>query len=98
MQLRDKSDKGPFVDISVNTDTLVLRGTGVDVEPALLSGNVVLYLSEPTAIKEIQLQFRGKARIPPSANESYVHFVRLHLFLRIVLCHISQLVSYIRGM
>ena len=78
MQLRDKSDKGPFVDISVNTDTLVLRGTGVDVEPALLSGNVVLYLSEPTAIKEIQLQFRGKARIPPSANESYVHFVRLH--------------------
>ena len=73
MQLREKADKGhPFVDISVNSDTLVLRGTGVDVEPALLSGNVVLYLSEPTSIKEISMQFRGKARIPPSANESCV--------------------------
>ncbi len=71
MQLRDKADKGhPFVDIAVNTATLILRGTGVDVEPALLSGNVVLFLTEPTSIKEITLQFRGKARIPPSANES----------------------------
>ena len=71
MQLREKGEKGhPFVDIAVNSDTLILRGTGVDVEPALLSGNVVLYLSEPTSIKEITLQFRGKARIPPSANES----------------------------
>lgn len=71
MQLRDKADKGhSFVDIAVNSDTLILRGTGVDVEPALLSGNVVLFLTEPTSIKEITLQFRGKARIPPSANES----------------------------
>ena len=71
MQLREKGEKGhPFVDITVNSDTLVLRGTGVDVEPALLSGNVALYLTEPASIKEIQLQFRGKARIPPSANES----------------------------
>lgn len=69
--LREKAERGhPSVDISVNSDTLVLRGTGVDVEPALLSGNVVLYLSEATSIKEITLQFRGKARIPPSANES----------------------------
>ena len=68
---REKHEKGQsFVDIVVNQDTLVLRGTGVDVNPALLSGNVVLYLSEPTSIKEITLQFRGKARIPPSASES----------------------------
>lgn len=59
-----------YVDINVNSDTLVLRGTGVDVTPALLSGNVVLHLTEPTSIKEITLQFRGKARIPPSASES----------------------------
>lgn len=68
---RDKHDKGQTsLDIVVNSDTLVLRGTGVDVAPALLSGNVVLYLSEATSIKEITLQFRGKARIPPSASES----------------------------
>ena len=68
---RDKHDKGQTsLDIVVNSDTLVLRGTGVDVAPALLSGNVVLYLSEATSIKEITLQFRGNARIPPSASES----------------------------
>ncbi len=68
-----KAEKGhPAVDILVNTDTLILRGTGVDVAPALLSGNVVLYLSEATSIKEITLSFRGKARIPPAQNESYV--------------------------
>lgn len=67
----DKHDKAhSYVDINVNHDTLVLRGTGVDVTPALLSGNVILYLTEPTSIKEITLQFRGKARIPPSASES----------------------------
>ena len=67
----EKHDKvHSYVDINVNSDTLVLRGTGVDVTPALLSGNVVLYLTEPTSIKEITLQFRGKARIPPSASES----------------------------
>lgn len=67
---REKADKGPpAVDIVVASDTLVLRGTGVDVNPALMSGNVVLYLSEPTAIREITLQFRGKAKIPPAANE-----------------------------
>lgn len=68
---REKHEKGhSSLDIVVNQDTLVLRGTGVDVNPALLSGNVALYLSEPTSIKEITLQFRGKARIPPSASES----------------------------
>ncbi|KAI0084902.1 hypothetical protein BDY19DRAFT_997302 [Irpex rosettiformis] len=66
-----KAEKGhPAVDILVNSDTLILRGTGVDVAPALLSGNVVLYLSEATSIKEITLSFRGKARIPPTQNES----------------------------
>jgi arrestin-related trafficking adapter 4/5/7 len=67
----EKHEKGhSYVDINVHSDTLVLRGTGVDVAPALLSGNVVLFLTEPTSIKEITLQFRGKARIPPSTNES----------------------------
>ena len=70
---RDKHEKGhTSLDIVVNSDTLILRGTGVDVAPALLSGNVVLYLSEATSIKEITLSFRGKARIPPAQNESCV--------------------------
>lgn len=68
---KEKNDKnGPSLEIAVNSDTLCLRGTGVDVNPALLSGNVVLHLSEPTAIKEITLQFRGKARLPVSAADS----------------------------
>ncbi|KAL6298381.1 hypothetical protein BKA93DRAFT_744201 [Sparassis latifolia] len=65
-----KGDKfSPLLDILVNADTLCLRGTGIDVNPALLSGNVVLHLSEPTSIKEIVLQFRGKARLPVSSSE-----------------------------
>ncbi|EMD37694.1 hypothetical protein CERSUDRAFT_114332 [Gelatoporia subvermispora B] len=64
---KDKSQ--PYLDILVASDTLCLRGVGVDVNPALLSGNVVLHLPEPMSIKEITLQFRGKARLPVSAAE-----------------------------
>ncbi|KZT71779.1 hypothetical protein DAEQUDRAFT_763616 [Daedalea quercina L-15889] len=70
MHRTDKKDRdAPCLDILVASDTLVLRGTGVDVDPALLSGNVVLHLTEPTSIKEITLQFRGKARLPVSSAE-----------------------------
>ncbi|KAI0358509.1 hypothetical protein OH77DRAFT_1396669 [Trametes cingulata] len=69
MHHEKKSDKHPHLEIHVASDVLCLRGTGVDVNPALLSGNVVLYLSEPTSIKEITLSFRGKARLPVSAAE-----------------------------
>ncbi|KAH9858504.1 hypothetical protein C2E23DRAFT_864422 [Lenzites betulinus] len=64
-----KTDKHPHLEIHVASDVLCLRGTGVDVNAALLSGNVVLHLSEPTSIKEITLSFRGKARLPVSAAE-----------------------------
>ncbi|OAX35691.1 hypothetical protein K503DRAFT_745532 [Rhizopogon vinicolor AM-OR11-026] len=57
------------IDIVLDSDVLALKGTAVDVEPALLSGYVVLALSEATSIKEITLQFRGKARIPPPLHE-----------------------------
>ncbi|RPD78764.1 hypothetical protein L226DRAFT_543977 [Lentinus tigrinus ALCF2SS1-7] len=69
MHHKEKQHKHPHLEIHVNNDVLCLRGTGVDVNPALLSGNVVLQLSEPTAIKEITLQFRGKAHLPVSAAE-----------------------------
>ncbi|KDQ27462.1 hypothetical protein PLEOSDRAFT_1096822 [Pleurotus ostreatus PC15] len=58
------------VDIILDSDCLYLKGTGVDVEPALLSGHVILYLVESTPIKEITLQFRGKARLPVPPGES----------------------------
>ncbi|KIJ05556.1 hypothetical protein PAXINDRAFT_103730 [Paxillus involutus ATCC 200175] len=58
------------IEIIVESDCLVLKGTGVDVEPAMLSGHVVLHLTEPTSIKGITLQFRGKARLPAPLNEA----------------------------
>lgn len=58
------------LDIQVVSDTLVLRGAGVDVEPALLQGNVVLTLSEPTSIRQVTLVFRGKARVPAGGATS----------------------------
>ncbi|KIK78590.1 hypothetical protein PAXRUDRAFT_109675, partial [Paxillus rubicundulus Ve08.2h10] len=58
------------IEIIVESDCLVLKGTGSDVEPAALSGHVVLHLTEPTSIKGITLQFRGKARLPALLNEA----------------------------
>ncbi|KAI9507491.1 hypothetical protein F5148DRAFT_112999 [Russula earlei] len=60
-----KDDKHTNLEIIVNTDVLVLRGAGVEVTPAVLSGHVVFNLAESTPVKQITLQFRGKARLPP---------------------------------
>ena len=62
----------PHIEILLDTPYLTLKGTGPDVEPTRLSGNVVLHLTEASDIKEVTLQFRGKARIPVPANESCV--------------------------
>lgn len=67
---KPSSKHDPTLEIQVASDVLCLRGTGIDVNPALLSGNVILHLHEPTSLKQIVLQFRGKARIPASASES----------------------------
>jgi hypothetical protein len=69
MPLRDKEKLQPSLEIVVTNDVLCLKGTGTEVEPVLLSGNVSLYLPEDTDIKDITLHFRGKARLPPS-NDS----------------------------
>ena len=67
---KDKSHTNNIaLDIQVANDQLYLKGTGVDVEPALLSGNVALTLAEATSIKQITLLFRGKARVPPNPND-----------------------------
>lgn len=60
------------LEIIVNNDTICLKGTGPEVEPAVLSGHVALYLTESTSIKEITLSFRGKARLPLPSHEPLV--------------------------
>ncbi len=67
-----KDDKHSSIEIILDDETLVLRGTGAEVSPARLSGRVALHLTESTPVKEITLQFRGKAKLPPLANEPSV--------------------------
>ncbi|KAF7289126.1 Arrestin-C domain-containing protein [Mycena chlorophos] len=58
------------LEILLERDFLLLRGTGTDHEPALLQGNVVLELREPTTLRSVTLQFRGKAYVaqPPQQD------------------------------
>lgn len=67
-----KDDKIPSIEVIVDSDPLILRGNGAEVAPALLSGRVVLHLAESTPVKQIILHFRGKAKLPPLANEPSV--------------------------
>ncbi|KAF7315760.1 Arrestin-C domain-containing protein [Mycena indigotica] len=74
----------PFLEIRLDNDVVYLKGTGNDVEPARLTGHVVLNLAESTPIKEITLQFRGKARLPPPSprlinNDSSMHSVATYV-------------------
>ncbi|KAH8828389.1 hypothetical protein DL96DRAFT_1603061 [Flagelloscypha sp. PMI_526] len=64
-----KSDQRPRLEILLDSDFVTLKGTGTDVEPARLSGHVALYLAESTSIKEITLQFRGKAKLPAPGHD-----------------------------
>lgn len=66
-----------------------LRGTGVSVEPSVLRGYVLLELSEATAFKDINLQFRGKARLPTSQGERQANLI---ILARLVVAY-SQLTS-----
>jgi len=67
-----RKDDKHNIEIIVDTDVLTLRGIGTEVTPALLSGQVVLNLAESTPVKQITLQFRGKAKLPPVENEMWV--------------------------
>ncbi|KAF7309483.1 Arrestin-C domain-containing protein [Mycena indigotica] len=66
----DEQQDSQRMEIAVDHDFLFLRGTGSDSEPALLQGNVVLELREPTTVRSITLQFRGKAYVaqPPQQD------------------------------
>jgi arrestin-related trafficking adapter 4/5/7 len=66
---RDK--ERPHLDVILDNQYLVLKGTGPDVDPATLSGHLRLFLTEATSLKEITLQFKGKAKIPVLTSDSY---------------------------
>ncbi|CAE6480515.1 unnamed protein product [Rhizoctonia solani] len=51
------------LEIVLPSEEIVFRGVGQDVEGALLSGHLVLNLTEATNIREITLQLTGKVRI-----------------------------------
>jgi arrestin-related trafficking adapter 4/5/7 len=71
--LSEKSKTG--LEIIFNPEIVCMKGTGPDVEPALLSGHVALYLTESTSFKEITLSFRGKTRLPVPSHEPSVELV-----------------------
>ncbi|KAG9125048.1 hypothetical protein FRC07_009191 [Ceratobasidium sp. 392] len=72
------------LEIVLANDDIVFRGVGQDVESALLSGHVVLNLSEATNIREITLQLTGKIRIqlpegtPHARQGHHSHVVYSH--------------------
>ena len=51
------------VEIILDSDHLVMRGQGGDMNPAYLSGHVHLNLQESTNIKEITMNLTGKAKV-----------------------------------
>lgn len=61
--------------IILTSDRLICRGVAGNLEPALLSGHVVLNLTEATNIKDISLNLVGKARIPTGEKASSYVFV-----------------------
>lgn len=58
------------VEIHLDQQCVYLKGVGVDVEPTRISGYVAVYLTESTALKEITLNFKGKATLPIPPTES----------------------------
>lgn len=54
----------PPLEILLDSDELVLRGAGGgDVNPALLTGSVVLNLAESTNVRELTLRLEGKGKV-----------------------------------
>ena len=62
----------PPLDIILHDSPIVLRGTGVDIENAILRGIVKLSLPEDTDIKVVQIRCTGKSRVSVMLKESSV--------------------------
>ncbi|KAK4687145.1 arrestin-related trafficking adapter 4/5/7, partial [Tremellales sp. Uapishka_1] len=66
------------VEILLDSDTLVLRGQGGDMNPAYLSGQIQLSLAESTNIKEITMNLTGKAKVHFSDGVGFTHTILTH--------------------
>ncbi|KAL7421163.1 hypothetical protein Q5752_004048 [Cryptotrichosporon argae] len=73
------------LDIVLDSDHLVLRGQGGDMNPAYLSGHIVLKLNESANIKGITMNLTGKAKVQftegngtGSRNHHYEHRIINH--------------------
>ena len=51
------------VEIILDSEHLVMRGQGGDMNPAYLSGHVQRNLAESTNVKEISMNLTGKAKV-----------------------------------
>lgn len=51
------------LEIVLDSDNLVLRGQGGDLNPAYLSGHLSLWLNESTNVKDITMNLTGKAKV-----------------------------------
>ncbi|WWD17949.1 hypothetical protein CI109_102394 [Kwoniella shandongensis] len=76
---------GSTLEVILDSDHLVLRGQGGDMNPAYLSGRVELNLMEKANIKEITMQMTGKAKVQfsegsgaASKNHHFSHAVTSH--------------------
>ncbi|KAJ6581138.1 hypothetical protein B0H19DRAFT_494996 [Mycena capillaripes] len=68
---RSIDNESQRMEIILDHEYVFLRGTGVDVEPARISGNIALYLTESTTIRSITLQFRGKTYLPVPPQDQH---------------------------
>jgi hypothetical protein len=56
------------LEIVLDSENLVMRGAGGDMNPAYLSGRVELELTDKTNIKEIIMNLTGKAKVQFADN------------------------------
>ncbi|KAJ9107548.1 hypothetical protein QFC21_001007 [Naganishia friedmannii] len=74
------------LEIHLDSDLIILRGAGGDVNPALMTGQVILNLTESTNIKELTLRLEGKAKVAffdaagasGSKNHHFTHHFLTH--------------------
>ncbi|KAF8609014.1 hypothetical protein BDV93DRAFT_519040 [Ceratobasidium sp. AG-I] len=72
------------LEIVLDNDNIIFRGVGQDVEGAMLSGHVILNLTESTNIRELTLHLSGKIGIrqaESTAPHNRVHYTHDWSFL-----------------
>ncbi|KAL1412376.1 hypothetical protein Q8F55_000121 [Vanrija albida] len=68
------------LEIVLDSDNLVLRGQGGDLNPAYLSGHLSLWLNESTNVKDITMTLTGKAKVhyTEASTHNYTHPIVHH--------------------